>query len=209
MMKWMVNPPVPMTMPTPTAPMRYPTANNAISSKISARPTITAPSDGNVSSPANGGATNAPKANTKIIKPTTRNVTLLFIRLLIRGLEKRSNQRVRRIIRGTILPCSVLPKGMCCHFFGSHMVRRPAISSIASSMTISSKICVIPPVGSGNAGRNISITTTTAKLFSAKTLVSESIVLGPLLLSQASSLSLNGCIDYILDYKRSKVQIHA
>ena len=40
---------------------------------------------------------------------------------------------------------------------GSQTVRRPTISSSASSITITSNTCVTPPVGSGSAGTAMSM----------------------------------------------------
>ena len=52
---------------------------------------------------------------------------------------------------------------------------------------MASNTWLMPPVGSGSAGRNIKNSTVTAKLFSAKTSPSAPMVLGPSPRSQVSS----------------------
>ena len=83
----------------------------------------------------------------------------------------------------TALGTSFLPSDL-----GVHIVRMPMICSSANNMVIASKTCVIPPVGIGSAGMDISNKKEIAKLFSAKTSFIADRVFGLSLFSHKSSL---------------------
>ena len=73
---------------------------------------------------------------------------------------------------------------------GSQIERRPAMSSSASSIVMTSSTCVAPPVGSGSAGSAMSSAKTIAKLRSPKTSMRLPSVFGASPVSQRSSCSL-------------------
>src|SRR4051794_28420661 len=72
------------------------------------------------------------------------------------------------------------------------MVCAPRTISAPMITVITSNTCVMPPVGAGTAGMNISSSTVTAKLFSPNPAPSWPTVFGSSLLSQRSSWSLKG-----------------
>ena len=66
-------------------------------------------------------------------------------------------------------------------------MRRPSTIWDAMTTVITSKTCVMPPVGNGSAGTNMSSMIVTAKLFSPKASPRASSVFGPSACSQSSS----------------------
>lgn len=140
---------------------------NRLSSTID-RQIITAPSDGNVSSPENGGAI---KANAiKIIRSTAiaRDTKAIWKLELCLGLNLFSNQEIKSISFGIAVLSIVLPGRTFLNFFGCIICLRPISIWAAKIIAITSNTWVTPPVGIGKAGTAISINMATAKLFSAK-----------------------------------------
>ena len=159
-----------------------------MSSRIIDSEIITAPSDGNVSSPENGGAINAAKASRSTHKPAVERNTALCSHLARRGREKRSNQRMRRTMNGKAFSKVFSPSFILSILFGNHKVRWPKIICNAASITTgSSTTCVMPPVGMGSEGINMKSKNKMAKLFSPKTRCISPKVLVSLVLSQLSS----------------------
>ena len=169
---------------------------------------IIIPRAGRVSNPVNGGAISAKIVNIKTANPSNLSAKGAVKSHFHLGLDRCSNHRTRFRINGIILPSIVLPSRLCFHFFGNQMARKPSIISKAKRATINSRMCVIPPVGIGNAGNSIKSKKTIAKLLSSNNSIRLSIVFGCLLFSHASSWLLKvmefNCFDITPSYKTAK-----
>jgi hypothetical protein len=85
------------------------------------------------------------------------------------GREKRSYRRIVRVMKGIAFSVAVSPSSRARERAGSQIVCAPITISAAMMMVMTSKTCVMPPVGAGSAGTNIRSSTVTAKPFWPKT----------------------------------------
>ena len=93
---------------SPTTPITSPAATMRPSANTTPRQTTTTPSDGSVSRPENGGATNAPITNTRRATPSTDTTGRRSSSRARRGRAWRSNQRMNRNSLGAALPVNVV-----------------------------------------------------------------------------------------------------